>query len=160
MKIKKKTFINLWGIFERLNNGVHPIKFSYFIAKNRKRMKEEIEILMGLTNSTDDYKTYDRERAGLANKLSDKDEKGNPIIQNGQYVIIEKQEEFQKQLKELQKKYKKDIEEQEKRIKEFNDILEEDVDFEGYQIHTDNLPEKIEPNTIELFMECNLINEE
>jgi hypothetical protein len=160
MKIQNRVLLELWNVLDRLNNKEHPVKFSYFIAKNRSRIKDNVDILMNLSRPTDDYLKYDTERVKLAKKFSDKDKNGKPIVENNQYILTENQSKFDIELEELQGKYTEEIDKAKKRNAEFNKLLDEEVEIDEFKISIDKLPEKIEARILELFMICGLILEE
>ncbi len=159
MKIKKEELIQLWRELDQLNKGVYPIKFSYFIAQNRKLIKGEVDILIELSKSPKEYMVYDNKRVNSAKELSDKDDNGEPVIQNNAYVITKNFEEFKKQMEALKEEYKPVIEEAEIRLKEFQTILGEPFDFDGFKVKIEHFPDKIKPELIEIFMKLDLIEE-
>ena len=160
MKIKKQDLIELWQTFETLSNGEHPLKFSYFISKNKNIIKNEIEILTELSKPKQEFIEYDNKRATLAYELSDKNSAGKPIIENNSYVVTNNKEEFDSQLQILKEEYKTAIEEQIKAQKEFQAILQEDYDFDGYGIKISDLPNMITPKILDTFLKVGLILEE
>ena len=159
MKIKKQEMINLWNILEKLSKTSYPIKFSYFIAKNKSAIKDEVDILTELAKAGESFKLYDNKRAALARELSEKDPNGNPIIQNNAYVLTENQEAFDKQLEGLRIEYKKAIENNDKKRDEVNKILQEDYEFKGFKIDMNNLPNELTPELMEMFLKTDLIEE-
>jgi len=99
MIVKKHELLQLWKLFEVWGSGKLKIKFSYFIAKNKSKIKDEVEILNKLAMPPEKFQLYDQRRAALAQEFSDKDENGNPVIRNQNYVITERREEFEKVIK-------------------------------------------------------------
>lgn len=159
MKTKKSDLLQLWRVFEILGNGKQKIKFSYFIAKNKSKIKDEIEILNKLLVPSERFQAYDQKRAAVAQEFSDKDESGKPIIVDQNYVITEKKEQFDSAIKQLREENKDVIAEFERQKKEYEDILKEESDFVGHQIKMEDLPDQIEPQLLELFIRTGLLAE-
>ena len=137
MKAKKSDIMKVYAVLEQMSKGVHPIKFSYFVAKNKKKLKDEVELLKELALPSEKFQEYDVRRAELAKSLADYDSSGRPIIRDNTYVIIKNKEEFDTKI----------------------DALKEEMEFDGHAIRMEDLPEKIEPVLIELFMDTGLLQE-
>lgn len=157
MKAKKSDILTLYSVLEQLSNGTHQIKFSYFIAKNKKKLKDEVELLKELAIPPENYQEYDQKRANLAKEMADRDNNGNPITSENTYVITEKREAFDTAVNALKDKYEDAIKEFDEKYGQYKEILKEEVTFDGHAIKVDDLPEKIEPALIELFMETGLL---
>jgi len=161
IKAKKRDLLNLWQILEGLKNKKQNVKFSYFVAKNRLAIKGEVDALNEAQEASEEFKLYDAKRAELAASSADRTaDTGQPMTSNGQYVIREKKEEFEKQLAELKEQYKTAIEDRQKQLVGFKELLEETVDFKGHSIKLDNLPPDIEPTILECLLTVDLILEE
>lgn len=159
MKAKKSDILKVYGVLEQLSKGTFPIKFSYFIAKNKRVLKDEVELLKEFSKAPEKYQEYDARRAELAKSLADKDQEGNPIVQNNSYVIKEHQERFDKKLASLKDEYEEVIKEFDEKIGQYRDLLDEEISFNGHAIKVEDLPEKIEPVLIELFMDTGLLTD-
>ena len=81
------TFLNSVGIIKEM---ALPVKASYAIAKNIKKIEKEIEV-------------YNEERAKLLDKYGEKDEDGNLVVSEEQNIKIvpENVEKWNKDLNEL-----------------------------------------------------------
>ena len=161
MNIQKGDLLQLQTVFERLSIEKHPLKFSYFLAKNKSLIKKEVEILKELQKPSDGYNSFDKKRIMLAQDLAERvpgtDE---PLIKNNAYVMGENKKKFDKELWGLKDVFKDAIKEFEKQVSDFKDILKEDFDFDnGYKIKIDNLPDYIEPQLIELFIKTGLLQD-
>ena len=158
-KVKRIDLLNLWHVLESIKSKKVNIKFSYFVAKNRLNIKNEIEAINETQEASEAFKVYDKERSTLAEKYADKDDKGKPIIRENQYIITAEKEKFEKDLEELKIRYKKVVEEREEQLSKLKEFLNEEVNFEGFQIELDNLPMDLEPILIETLLVTNLIKE-
>ena len=98
MKAKKSDLLNLWYILESLKHQKQNTKFSYFLAKNKIAIKNEVDALNEASEASEAFKLYDQKRADLAASMADKiGETDEPMTSNGQYVIKEKKEDFEKE---------------------------------------------------------------
>lgn len=81
------TFLNSVGIIKEM---VLPVKASYAVSKNIKKIEKEIE-------------AYNEERAKLLDKYGEKDEDGNLVVSEEQNIKIvpENVEKWNKDLSEL-----------------------------------------------------------
>lgn len=78
MKIKNYEAINTYAkLGEILKNYSFKAKVCQAIVKNKNKLKEIVE-------------TFDEARQTLVKSLADKDENGEPIIENNNYVIKDK----------------------------------------------------------------------
>lgn len=159
MKAKRKDLLELWKLINNLRGTQYNIKFSYFLAKNRKRIQSEVEILDETVKPSDAYTIYDNERASTANRFSDKDPDGKPVIVNSNYMITEKLEEFNKEINNLKEKHKNVIDERDKQNEDYDKLLDEEVEFDGYAIKMCEMPDRLDAVSLEVFMDVNLIDE-
>lgn len=157
--MKKRDLIKLNGALASIEGRPASIKFSYFVAKNKIAIKEEFTLLDELRKPSSEYIEYDTQRAQLAQKLADRDEKGQVRIENNNFIIVEKVDEFKTELDKLKKKYSKFIKEHEKKMKEFESLLDEEITFSGPKIDLKDIPQTIEPSLLETLISANLIIE-
>lgn len=108
------------------------LQFSYFVIKNKKLIDSQIEIFDELIKTTE-LEEYDKERVAMLTKFStDKD--GNVItnkLSEDRYSYViqdEYKEAAEKEFLELREKYKNELEAVENKYKDFNLMLEKDVD--------------------------------
>lgn len=158
-KVKKRDLLSLWNILERLKI-VKEKRISYFIAKNRLEIKNEIEALQEAQMPSELFKLYDEKRAALAERMADRVEgTTTPMTKDGQYIITHNRDDFDEELTELKDKFKKAIDERKTQIEIFNELLEEETEFKGYSITLENLPDNIEAYVIEVLLKIGLIDE-
>jgi len=161
MKTKKGDLLNLWYILEGLKHQKQNVKFSYFVAKNKLAIKGEFDALNEAQDASEAFKLYDTKRAELAAGMADKiPGTDQPMTANGQYVIKEKKDDFEKSLDELKEQYKTVIEDRQKQLDAFKELLDEETEFKGHAIKLENLPGDIEPTIIEGLLAVDLILEE
>lgn len=152
--------MNLWYVFESLKDKNYGVKFSYFMAMNKKKIKDDVKALNDVQKISDEFKFYDKKRADLAAEMADRKEgTDKPIIENNQYIITKNKKVFDTAIESLKTEHSEVIKDRENQIKILNDILNETINFNGYKIKLDDVPESIDPTIIELFVNTNLIRE-
>lgn len=88
MKIKNYEAVNTYAkLGEILKNYSFKAKVCQAIVKNKNKLKEIVD-------------NFDEARRTLVKSLAEKDENGEPIIENGNYVIKDK-EKLNKEFAEL-----------------------------------------------------------
>jgi hypothetical protein len=160
MEIKKLDLLRLHNAILALEGTQHSVKFSYLVAKNKVAMKDEIEALEEVSKSSEEFKVYEDARIKLAQKYADKNEDGSTKIQDNNFVLTINAEVFQKEFDKLKNKYKDTVADRDKQVKEFEELLEGTVVFEGTKINFGDIPASIDPATMECFILADLIVEE
>lgn len=155
--MKRYNVINLWAIFNRFENEKYNILFSYFIAKNKIKLKDEILLIEQAKQPSDEYLEFDKQRVDLALKYCDRDENEKPKIFEKNYVITENKKEFDEELIKLRDSFSNVINEREQQMQDYIDFLNKDVDIELESVSLEHLPPNIEPKILEVFMESNII---
>jgi hypothetical protein len=128
------------GLLEITN--LKGVKFSYAVAKNISILEKEVEVLRTTTKESDDFKQYEKERIELCKKLSKKDEKGNPTLVNGQY-IMENKETFDAEFKTLGEVYKLELDNRKAQLENFEKLLKVESTVELFKINIDQIPEDV-----------------
>ena len=155
--MKKRDLLNLNGALSVLESRQFSVKFSYFVAKNKVLLKDEINALDEAKRPSAEYLEYDQNRIELANSFADKNEDGNSRIENNNFVITENIVEFQSQVEKLKKEYDEHISTNEQKLKEFEDLLDTDVKYEGPKIKLLDIPDGIEPSVLAVLITADLI---
>lgn len=122
------------------------VKFAFTVLKNRKKIEAQIEedrtIFEEILKPSDGFKQYEEERISLCVLHSEKDENGNPIIENEQYKIIDL-DKFNSELNNISEKFKNEIEERQKQVQEYQKIMEEDIELNFSKVSFEELPEDV-----------------
>jgi len=155
--MKKRDVLILQQRLASLEGRKFSVKFSYFVAKNKVLIKDEFAALDEARRPDPKFTEYDAQRAKLANEMADKDNMGQPRIENGNFVIIERVEEFKDKLESLKEQYADAIASQEQKAKDFEELLEEEVEYNGPKIDLKDIPEQIEPSVLEILIVAGLI---
>jgi hypothetical protein len=158
--MKRETMVKLWKVIGSLEGLKHDVRFSYFLAKNKVALRAELDIMDEAQKPSEAYLEFENRRVELAQKFSDKDANGQPKVHNGQYVIYDNRDEFEKEMKKLKTKFKSAIESREKQIDEYAALLKEPVELSLSKIKFTQLPPQIESAYLEVFLEAGVIDDD
>lgn len=138
--MKYKNLMSLNQALLSLN--LKGVKFARSVAKNINLLKPDIESLSKAIEPDKGFLEFDKERVKLAKKYAQKDEKGQPVVVNNSFQISD-QDAFDKEFEVLKNENQKVCEDREKQVKDFQELLEEDVRIELYKIKFTEIPEDI-----------------
>jgi len=158
--MKKRDLIKLQGALISIEGRQFSVKFSYFVAKTKVMIKNEFAALDEVRKPSEKFMEYDTKRAQLAHDLADRLPDGQPKIENNNFIIVEKVDEFKTKLDELKEQYKAAIKKHEKNQKEFDDLLNEDIVLDTPKINLKDIPPAIEPSVLEVLISADLIEED
>lgn len=88
MKLSNEKILADIAKLREISKKVLPIKASYAIAKNMKKIEDELEI-------------YYKEREKLIDKYAEKDENGNVKIDETGFIVFRDKESWDREIKEL-----------------------------------------------------------
>ena len=161
MMVKRRKLVALENAFAAVGH-LSGVKFVYGIGKNSKRIADDLELLReGLRRPTKEYRECERKRADLCKEYATKDESGKPITmptpggQRGQeeYIGLVGNMEFDAAIDELEKEYKNEIDKRDALPDEYDDALDEEIEFEYYMISMDDVPEQITVSQLRSIMD-------
>jgi len=152
-KCTNKDLIELFGVITELEkNSENEVDFSYGLGKNIRNIEPEVKTIQGSLKSSDDYKKYGEEHNKLLKKYADKDDNGKIISFNHQgrvaYQINEDNPEYNKEFDKLKEEYKLAIEENDIKVKNFEELLERECEFDLYTISIHSFPKHIKRMSI------------
>lgn len=135
------------------NNKDITFKFAYTLTKNKQLLEPEIKTtnesieISGLQEDINKLTEYDQKRIDLNLDYCNRESNGQPSVQfnpitNEQFYVIpkEKRKEFEKKLKNLQQEYKEVLDKKEEVDKKFNEIMNEKVKVNIFQVSIDQVP--------------------
>jgi len=117
------------------------VKLNFALLANKKSLESEIESIKTSMVVGDEYKAYDEARIELCKVHCEKDELGEPKMNNNAFVGLETNTEFITEVKVLQDKNKTAIEEYNTKMNEYNEFLNEDIEFDFKKIDPDVIPD-------------------
>lgn len=128
MKTRREMVI-LWNVLNSIKVEKSDPKFTYAISKNKKKLESEIKILQEMDKPSDGFIKYEQDRMALCVEYAEKNEKDQPVIEQGNYKIEEsKKDEFEKKLEELGKTNEEVLKEEIERKKDLQKFMDEDFD--------------------------------
>lgn len=150
--MKKKDLFTVLGAINNLGN-VKGVKFAYGLAKNKKILNDEIEIIKDafgkLTPEEDKTnQEYESKRITLATKFSKKDADGTPVIENNNYKLDDPLK-FTKALEKLKSEYDEILTKRLELSNANEELLDEDIELEFYKIKVENLPNELSLNELD-----------
>lgn len=145
--MKNRELKDFQEVLERFSK-VKGREFAYAIYKNKNIIEAEMKILEQIKRQPHpDFQNYENERTILCITYSEKDESGNPIIDNNRYRITD-HEGFNKDFDELKVKYAEVIKDIEDAEHEYIDFMEKENSIDLYKISIKELPEDISGDEI------------
>ena len=145
--MKNKELNDFMSVLNKYSN-IKGREFAYAVYKNKSIIEGEMKILDQLKRQPHpEFQNYENERTILCIMHSEKDEAGNPLVENQRYKIL-KHEDFNKEFEDLRLKYIDVIQDLESAEREFVDFMEKDSPVELYKIHFSDLPSDISGSEI------------
>ena len=147
VKLKRSDLVDLVIQLKELSQSsdVYDKRFKFAIHRNLEYFDSEIKSINETRGNDANFEEYYQKRMALGRQLSDKDEKGEPILiyDNGNelYKITEHRDEANKKITELNEEYKEVIDLQEEAMKEFNEVMKEETEVDVCKISFEYLPE-------------------
>jgi len=153
--MKKTEVVNLFNLFDLIKAKESNIKFSYAVVKNKKIIQTEIESIEEIQKEKEKIlEGYLTERDELIKKFGKTNEKGLPEIKAEDKQAMAN---FTSEDIILREKYKNELEEYTLKQKEFDEILEEEVEFNFHKMKIDIMPDFITPQMLEFLMEIGIV---
>ena len=160
--MKKRTLLDLWNAIARLEEFKSDIKFSYFLAKNKMIIKEDIQLLEEIQKPSVDFSEFESKRVTLLQTYADKDRTGRAqyCSQSNQYILTVNRQQFEEEFAKLRDEYRETLLARERQMKGFTEILNEEIQIKLMKIKLSNLPKEIASVFLNTFMEADLIEED
>jgi hypothetical protein len=146
MKLTKQQVLDL-------NKGLHNVsrlggaRFAYAVARNLSKLNSEVESIAAAFDAHENFIAYDKERAEVAATFAEKNPDGSPKLEGQRYIVTD-EDALAKALEPVKEKHKAAIEEREKQIKDFEELLKEEVEIDIYMVNQIFLPETITADQI------------
>lgn len=140
--MNKNQLIKIVSTIDDILKFSKKVKLNYYLNKNKIKINNELLKINDLDKPSKKLVEFETKRTDLCKKYSFKDESGNVIIENETYKIKDISI-FNKELKELKEEYKETILEREQQIKDFEDLLNEEIEFEFEKFSIDFIPDDL-----------------
>lgn len=141
IKLKRQAVLDLWNGLQGVGN-LTGVKIAYAVGKNIEKVKQEVEVIGKTIQPSKEFMEYDQKRVALAQKHAKKDDKGQPIVAGGQY-IMEDRAAFDKDFETLKEENKTVVESREKQQTDYITLLDEEVELDLHTVKLSDVPETI-----------------
>jgi hypothetical protein len=138
--MKRFELFSIQSVIEEMLKTSKIVKLNFVLIANKKNLESEIESIKKSMNVSEEYTAYDETRVNLCKVHCEKDETGEPKMKNNSFVGLDNNPDFVVAVKNLQGKNKKAIDEHNTKLTEYNDFLNEDIEFEFKKIDPDIIP--------------------
>lgn len=149
--MKKRELFGLLNGLEAVKN-LKGVKFAYAVAKNKNLVKREVKLFSESNKPNEKFLEFDKKRVELCQEYCEKNENGEPVIKNNTFIGLEKNDAFNKVIEELREEYKEAIDEREKQSKEYNKMLDEEIELDFHKVLLENVPSDITGQQLELIL--------
>jgi hypothetical protein len=154
----------LYDFFENVSVvNLSGSKFTYTVTKNKRKIEKFLKEFDKEREPNEAYKEYIKEIESLKVKVSNKDDKGKPIIIDGQlsdgtpskfYDIPDKDNpdgEWMKWIEKIKEDFKDEIDEQKEKEKHFVEvIMQEEIEFTPHFVNISDVPKDITQQEMDL----------
>lgn len=144
-KMKRKELLELNAALTQLKNEKGDKRFKFAINRNLEYFEPEIKAIRETQKDSSEYSEFLQKRQLIGKEFADRDENGNPKIQliegNEVFLITERKDEANAKVSELVEEYKEVLEEKEREMKQFKDLMEEEVETDVCKISFKYLPD-------------------
>lgn len=149
-KLKRKTIYEFYMV---MNNFIKDKmkdefdkRFLYGLYRNLEELEPEIKAIDAAKKPSDKYEEYQNKKTAIGEKHSDRDENGKPILVEGvggeMYKIEKNKELATQELYSLNEEYSETIRERQKGLKEFMDLMEDEIEIDICKVSFKNFPDK------------------
>lgn len=152
MKVTK-TRSELFDLYKKLPalNRLNGTRLTYAILRIKNRIASEIKAAQNMGVPSKEFLEYDRKRVELLEQYCEKDEKGAPIIEKGEYrVSKESREAYEAALLPLKSENQALVDERKKQQEKLDAFITEPVEIDFYDVRAAFLPETITVEQMEL----------
>lgn len=124
--------------------------WSYAIAKNISALTPEIHALQEAYTASEDFVKYEYEREELAKKyaIKDGDSYKTTTVNGIEEYEIKDRNGFDKEYQKLRRSHDKAIRNREKQLKDFKDILSENIEISLTRLAPEHIPQHITPSQL------------
>lgn len=123
-------------------SDLQDVDFAYAVFKNKQLIDNKLTDVDFIKNVSPQVIEYEEKRVKMCENYAQKDNDGNPIIEQDVYVITNK-DEFKTQMDELLNQYRPFIEERQQQIELFNQKMNEPVELPFVKVNKNSIPRQI-----------------
>jgi len=142
----RKQYTELFAALKSVQSLIGSPTFSYAVAMNLHTLEKEITALKAVYNGKPQHTEFEKTELEVINSFCEKNEKGEPLGENGRFVIPEKNTaEFEKAITNVYSTFATEKAEYSAFDEKVVQLLEEEITIELLKITKDELPKEISP---------------
>jgi hypothetical protein len=146
-KLKNSDILDLAEGLYRINDGSFEStkRFSYAVILNSGVLENIAKAVLEISKPSDSYAEYEHKREELVSEYAVRDENGDVLLREGRYVKIDvdRREELESKIKELDEEYFDVLDIREKDLKEFEEVLNDEVELDIKTVSIDDVPDSV-----------------
>lgn len=145
MKMTNGKIIDLYTGLKSVGE-LSGVKFAYAVARNIGKLQKLVEPLMAASRPTPEFSKFQVKRTAIAKDYAIKDEKGaamKEVVNGVETYIIGDEKKFQIEFDALKVDNKELIKVRDAQIKEFEKLLDKEVEIELHMIKFSSVPKNI-----------------
>jgi len=145
VNVTRKELLAVFSVLESVKDAKTNIRVAYAISKNRRLILPEVEAIQEAAGKVSDtLKEYEKARIALCQEYCKKDERGNPVIDNGNFTFApEDISKFQVAFEELRKSSPEALKDAQESDEQVQKLLDESIEIEFLPIKLDILPDEL-----------------
>lgn len=151
VKIKREEVIRLDQTLDAVSK-MSGTRFAYAVAKNKKKLQEEIESIKAAISPPPRLMEYEEKRRGLVMQYAAKTKDGRPDVDAVGNARILDIRAFEDALAPLKDQYREELEAYEAKTPERGAFLSELVELELHEIPIKHLPKDLKGEDIYMLM--------
>lgn len=149
----KNDLFNLMKVFDEIKDTASNPKFAYAVAKNKKLVESEVELIRDAIKPDETMTEYDTKRISICRDYAKLDDDNNPVVHNSNFVIDEERvKDFNEKIEGLREEYSSTLESHKERLIEADQLLKEEIDIEFHKLSIESFPEGLTQDQYEQLM--------
>lgn len=143
--LKRRDVLNLYVVIESFNNHDNYNKwFTYSLVVTEEKIRPDVRGIIEVSKPSDVYVEYEKIRQSIINEYAERDESNEMVTFDNMIKIGEKNIDICKEkLKELNEKHKSIIKKRDEDLKDYNELLEGEIEVTIEQVNFKYFPEHI-----------------
>lgn len=123
-------------------------KFAYAVSRNEDKFASLAKAIRKALEPSKEFKDYNQKRLDLNKEYADRDEKGDPKIFRGEYLVTENRNGYDVALAKLKDEYDEVLKKREDFIDGIDEFMSKEEEVEFYEIQKAYLPLTLKPSEL------------
>lgn len=152
MKLLNKTILELNSIIDAMIKTDINTMFAFKLHLNKKKMESVVSTLDTLRTPSEEFKKFESDRVQLIKKYAEKDSNGELVFVDAEKTSVKiiDRDGLKSEFDKLLEDYKVTVDEQESKEKEFNKLLDTEVDVDVVTIPISLFPQELDGAKVNL----------